>query len=297
MVRAASAADTGDSRYMVGRMSTSSEFIDWDDAFENGAYIPGSASLPDQWAGQSAQLRDRLRGDGRLDPDVAYGAGERQVLDIFHPEGVSQGLVFLVHGGYWHKFDKSYWSFLAKGCLAHGWSVVIPSYRLAPDASITQITQDVTAALVVAAQKVSGPLRLLGHSAGGHLVARLLCDDHDVPDSIFSRLAHVVPVSGIFDLRPLTICRMNDSLGLGLAEAIAESPVFRQPMKTVPVTLWVGAEERPEFLRQTRLMCEKWGSKFDGIRAHYEPGKHHFSVIGGLSRSDSPLVRTLLDIV
>ncbi len=297
MVRATCAADTGNRRYLVGRMNTTSEFIDWDDAFENGAYVSGSASLPDQWSGQSAQLRERLRRDGRLDPDVAYGDGDRNVLDIFHPEGVSQGLVFLVHGGYWHKFDKNYWSFLAEGCLAHGWSVAIPSYRLAPDVSITQITQDVTAALITAARKVSGPLRLVGHSAGAHLAARLLCDDHKLPDIIFDRLAHVVPVSGIFDLRPLTLCRMNESLKLGLAEAIAESPVSHQPMKTVPVTLWVGAEERPEFLRQTRLMCEKWGSEFDGIRADYEPGKNHFSVIDGLSRSDSPLVRALLDIV
>ncbi len=277
-------------------MKTSSGFIDWDDAFENGAYIPGSASLPEQWAGQSAQLRERLRRDGRLDPDVVYGEGERQVLDILHPEGESQGLVFLVHGGYWHKFDKSYWSFLGEGCLAHGWSVAIPSYRLAPDASITQITQDVTAALTVAATKVSGPLRLTGHSAGAHLVARLLCDDHKLAENIFSRLAHVVPVSGIFDLRPLTLCRMNESLRLGLEEAIAESPISHEPMKTVPVTLWVGAEERPEFLRQTRLICEKWAAEIDGIRAQYEPGKNHFSVIEGLARSDSPLVRALLDI-
>ena len=275
-------------------MKNSCGFIDWDDAFENGAYIPGSASLPAQWAGQSAQLRERLGRDGRLDADVVYGNEERHVLDLFHPAGESQGLVFLVHGGYWHKFDKSNWSFLAEGCLAHGWSVAIPSYRLAPDVSITQITQDVTAALAAAARKVSGPIRLTGHSAGAHLVARLLCDDHKLADTVFRRLAHVVPVSGIFDLRPLTLCRMNESLGLGLDEAIAESPAHHEPMKTVPVTLWVGAEERPEFLRQTRLLCEKWGNAFDGIRAVYESGKNHFTVIDGLSRSDSPLVKSLL---
>lgn len=282
---------------MAGRMSTTSDFIDWNDAFENGAYIPGSASLPDQWARQSAQCRERLTLEGRLEGDVAYGEQARQVLDILHPAGVSQGLVLLVHGGYWHKFDKSHWSFLAEGCLAHGWSVAVPSYRLAPDASITQITQDITAALVVAARKVPGPLRLVGHSAGGHLVARMLCDDNDLPDSIVQRLVHVVPVSGIYDLRPLTLCKMNESLRLGLTEALAESPVFHQPLTTVPVTLWVGAEERPEFLRQTRLLCEKWSNQFDDIRAQYEPDKNHFSVIDGLSRRDSPLVKALLDIV
>lgn len=277
-------------------MNNSSGFIDWDDAFENGAYIPGSASLPEQWAAQSAQLRERLTHDGRLDADVVYGDDERHVLDLFHPAGESQGLVFLVHGGYWHKFDKSYWSLLAGGCLAHGWSVAIPSYRLAPTVSISHMTQDVTAALTVAASRIRGPIRLTGHSAGAHLVARLLCDDHELADAVFRRLVHVVPVSGIFDLRPLTLCRMNESLRLDLDEAIAESPAHHEPMKTVPITLWVGAEERPEFLRQTRLLCEKWGSAFTSIRAVYESDKNHFTVIDGLSRPDSPLVRSLLDI-
>lgn len=272
------------------------EFIDWNDAFENGAYVPGSANLPDQWASQSTRFRKRLTDEGRLDSNVAYGSEERQVLDICRPDGVSQGLVILIHGGYWHKFDKSYWSFLAEGCLAHGWSVAVPSYRLAPQVTLTQIKQDVTAALETAAKTTAGPLRLVGHSAGGHLVARMLCDDHPLPDTVLRRLAHVVPVSGIFDLRPLLACKMNESLRLDLSEAVAESPVLHQPGLTVPMTLWVGAEERPEFLRQTRMMCERWAMQFNGIRAHYEPGKNHFSVIDELSRSDSPLTRTVLDI-
>ncbi len=89
---------------------------------------------------------------------------------------------------------------------------------------------------------------------------------------------------------------MNETLRLDLTEAVAESPVLHRPRVTVPMTLWVGAEERPEFLRQTRLMCEKWAEEFEGVRAQYEPGKNHFSVIDGLSMSDSLLVRTLLDI-
>ncbi|WP_205738024.1 alpha/beta hydrolase [Granulosicoccus antarcticus] len=275
---------------------SNSEFIDWNDAFENGAYIPGAALLPDKWARLSAQLRDRQQAGGRMQADIRYGEGERQVLDIFHPEGESCGLVVLVHGGYWLRFDKSNWSFLAEGCLAHGWSVAIPSYRLAPDVPISDITQDVAAAVQLAAQNVSGPIRLVGHSAGAHLVARLLCADQILSEAVAARLAHVVPVSGIFDLRPLQANHMNESLQLDLKQAVAESPVAHQPRRAVPMTLWVGAEERPEFLRQTRLLCEKWSAEMDHIHACYEPGKNHFSVIDGLTRPDSALVRALLGI-
>lgn len=283
---------------------SSMAFIDWNDAFENGTYIPGSADMPERWARESQALREQWLAEGRLECDVAYGKDVRQRFDIARPEGVSKGLVVIVHGGYWHRFDKSSWTFLAQGCLAHGWSVVLPSYRLAPNVSISEITQDVAEAITVASQQVEGPVRLTGHSAGGHLVARMMAEQAPLTDSVFERLAHIVAVSGIYDLRPLMANTMNEQLQLQPDEAAAESPVLHAPLRaplraphnSVPLTLWVGAEERPEFLRQTRLLCEKWSPQLDTITAVYEPGKHHFSVIEGLADAQSALVRCLLHL-
>lgn len=271
-------------------------FIDWHDAFENGAYIPGAAELPEQWTRESQALREQLAAAGRLDADIAYGQDDRQKMDIARPEGPSQGLVVIVHGGYWHKFDKSWWTYLARGCLAHGWSVALPSYRLAPTVPISQITQDMVEAITIASQRVDGPVRLTGHSAGGHLVARMLSEDACLPEPVFQRLVHVVPVSGIYDLRPLMAHPMNESLQLDMDQATAESPALHGPRTGVPLTLWVGTDERPEFLRQTRLLCEKWGAQLPEINGVYEPGKNHFSVIDGLAVADSPLVHCLLQL-
>lgn len=272
------------------------QYIDWNDAFENGAYIPGAADMPPQWAAQSQAFRDELASRNRITIDAPYGDAPRQRMDILTPEGESRGLVVIVHGGYWHKFDKSTWSFLATACLAHGWSVALPSYRLAPEVSIAEITQDIVDAVVMASTQVEGPIRLTGHSAGGHLVTRLLCDEQLLPDSVVQRLVNVVPISGLYDLRPLMAHDMNQSLQLDLEGAIAESPALQEPLAGVPLTLWVGAVERPEFLRQTRLLCEKWQPTLPDIQAVYEPGKHHFSVIDGLTRTDSALVRCLLQL-
>jgi hypothetical protein len=104
-----------------------------------------------------------------------------------------------------------------------------------------------------------------------------------------------VAVSGIYDLRPLLACTMNETLALTPAEAVAESPVSHLPAGKVPLTLWVGAEERPEFLRQTRLLCEQWAIRGASVRARYETGKNHFSVIDRLADAQSPLVAALLD--
>jgi len=110
---------------------------DWDDAYANSAHIPGSDKLPAQWAERAAAYRAGLK-DFRA--DIAYGAGERQRLDLILPDGDSKGLVVFVHGGYWMRFDKSTWTDLAEGARQHGWTVALPSYTLTPAARISNIT-------------------------------------------------------------------------------------------------------------------------------------------------------------
>jgi hypothetical protein len=52
----------------------------------------------------------------------------------------------------------------------------------------------------------------------------------------------------------------------------------------------VGAEERPAFLWQARVLAEEWGCPWTA-----EAGHHHFSVIDGLKDPDSALCRVLLE--
>ncbi len=267
--------------------------IDWDDAFDNGGYIAGAADYPGRWATEAATFRDRMEADGRLRADLAYGEGPRERLDLFAPESETAGLVVIVHGGYWLRFDKSYWSHLAGGCVSRGWHVAMPSYPLAPETRIADITQAVARAVASAAEEVAGPIRLVGHSAGGHLVSRMMCDGV-LPTPAAERLAGVVSISGLHQLGPLMATGMNDRLGLTGAEAEAESPAAQAPRAGVPLVAWVGAQERPEFLRQTRLIEEAWGRRGAEVSAVYDPGRNHFTVIEPLTRPDSALTAAIL---
>ncbi len=266
--------------------------IDWDDAFDNSGYVAGSAQLPARWADAAAAFRADAEAAGRAELDLAYGPAARHRMDLFRPAGDPAGLVLFVHGGYWHKLDKTYWSHLAAGPLAAGWAVAIPSYTLAPAARIAAITQEIRAAIERAVDASGGPLRLAGHSAGGHLVARMACGDVMLAPAVRARLEKIVSISGVHDLRPLTLTGMNEILRLDDAEAEAESPALQPLVAGVDVAIWVGAGERPEFLRQTRLLAERW--QRPGVSDHYEPGKHHFSVVEGLADPASPLVAELL---
>ncbi|MBN2906571.1 MAG: alpha/beta hydrolase [Rhodobacteraceae bacterium] len=261
--------------------------MDWDDAYANAAHIPGAEEYPPRWDAEAAAFRAAARGA----VDVAYGDHPRQRFDLFLPRGTPRGLMVFVHGGYWLRFDKSTWSHLAAGPLARGWAVAMPGYRLVPEVTIARITADIAAALPVMAARVAGPIALTGHSAGGHLVARMICPDVALPEALATRIARVVPISPVSDLRPLRRTRMNDQFGLDDAAARAESPIFHTPRPGVGVTTWVGGAERPVFLDQARWLADAWPNS----TLHVDPGRHHFDVIDGLTQPDSPLSRAILD--
>ena len=268
--------------------------MDWDDAYSNRDHIPGAAEFPPRWAAMAATLRKDLTAAGRARLDIAYGATARERFDLFLPEGMAQGLVVFVHGGYWRMFGKSDWSHLAAGPLARGWAVAMPGYTLCPQVRISAITRQIAAAIAAAARELGGPIRLTGHSAGGHLVTRMLCQDAPLPEAVAARIASVTSISGVHDLRPLLHTAMNDDLMLDQAEATAESPALLEPRAGVPLTCWVGATERPEFLRQNALLANIWTGCGVETRAVEEPDRHHFNIIDGLGDPNSSLTGALL---
>ncbi|MHC2579280.1 arylformamidase [Bradyrhizobium diazoefficiens] len=266
---------------------------DWDDAYANSAHIPGSDKMPAQWAERAAPYRAGLK---EFRADIAYGAGERQRFDLVLPDGDSKGLVVFVHGGYWMRFDKSAWTDLAEGARHQGWTVALPSYTLTPAARVSDITAEITAAIATAASLVAGPIRLAGHSAGGHLVTRMLCDDSRLESAVYNRIAGTLSISGLHDLRPLLKTKMNETLRMTMEEATLESAALHLPRGHSPVTAWVGGGERPEFIRQSDLLANVWTGFDVPTRLVVEPALNHFTVIDGLKDPSSQITARLIGL-
>ncbi|MFN4192291.1 MAG: alpha/beta hydrolase [Tabrizicola sp.] len=254
---------------------------DPDRDYANGAFIPGAAGYPRRWTEAAAGFRQAM--GRRAELDLAYGSAPRERLDLFLPEGAPKGVVIFVHGGYWHLFSKSHWSHFAAGPLARGYAVALPGYTLAPAARISEITAEIARAAWFVGTRVSGPVVVTGHSAGGHLAARMGCADIPVP------VARVVPISPLTELGPLLATGMNATLKLDEAEVAAESPARQRLRDGVSAHVWVGAGERPAFLWQARVLAEEWGCPWTA-----QPDRHHFEVIDGLCDPASPLCEVLL---
>ena len=115
--------------------------------------------------------------------DVAYASSPgtdpaRQRLDIFTREGLTDAPVVLyVHGGGWVRGDKERALFKPPFLVPRGYLFASMNYRFHPEASLSEMAQDVASATVWLQQhaaKFGGDgsrIVLMGHSAGAHLVA------------------------------------------------------------------------------------------------------------------------------
>lgn len=267
---------------------------DWDLAYSNVEHVADSTQFPPQWQQKSQQLRDKMHAQSRLIADVRYGSEPRNLLDIVLPQEQPRGLVVFVHGGYWLRFDKSYFTYLAEGAATHGFAVAIPSYTLCPQATISQITIEIGQAIAQASSMIAGPLHLTGHSAGGHLVARMATTSTPLSKELQKRLRKIIPISALSDLRPLLNLKMNDDFRLDLKEARAESPAMLEPLAGVDVSAWVGAAELPEFIRQNQALANLWSGFDCYVDQVEEPDRHHMNIIDGLADAEHPLTRRLL---
>lgn len=256
--------------------------------YDNSGHVTDAESFPPRWAEEAEAFRKRMSAANRARLGLMYGHGTRQVMDLFTPVRRREGLAVFVHGGYWRRFGRGDFSHFSEGLLRSSWAVAMPSYDLCPRARVSDITREVASAIAAVAREVPDvPIRLAGHSAGGHLVARMLAPGM-LPEEVSRRIERVMPISPVSDLRPLLETTINGDLNLDAEEAEAESPLLQEKPKT-PVTVWVGADELPAFLDQSRWLAEAWGC--DHV---IEEGRHHFDVIDGLLDQESRMVRALL---
>lgn len=264
---------------------------DWDAAYSNRLAVANSAAHIAAWQTQGQAFRAARPGQF----DIAYGQHPREVLDIYSPPGTPGGTLIFVHGGYWRACSKDDHGQFAEGALARGWRVVVLDYPLCPEVSMAAIADSVRRGIEFAARQCAGgPIVLAGHSAGGQLVTQAVSRRGALTPASRERIARVVSLSGIHDLRPLLAAHeLNTVLGLDGQQAVALSPVLDEPGHAFELFCACGGGELSEFRRQNALLASLWLGA--GIATeHFEvPGRHHFDLVDELKSPDSRLTKLL----
>lgn len=256
--------------------------------YNNRELVPDHPRFFERWEKDSAFVRETL--PGRL--DLAYGPDQRHRIDLFPARGSERLLVFF-HGGYWRSLDKRLFAWLAPSWVAEGVSVALVNYRLCPAVRIEDIVGDAIAATHWIAGNASAQgagarrIVLAGHSAGGHLVGAVFAAARARLAFAAERIAGGVPISGIFDFSPLPLFSGNEDLRLDASSARALDLHDRQPPIAAPLVVAVGGDESSEFIRQSRLLADRWASQVRSL--HVLPGLHHFNVLEALAERGQPL--------
>ena len=270
--------------------------IDYEAEYNNRARVPEHPAIFERWLAEAAAYRALAAREGRSELGFVYGKTDRQRIDLFWPaERGDPKLALFVHGGYWRSLDIPSFSHLARGLNAHGVSVAIAGYDLCPAVRIADIITQIHSACMYLWQRLSVPMLVYGHSAGGQLAACMLATDWEAlqPGLPADLVPAACAVSGVFDLRPLVGLAMNADLRLEDDEARRVSPLFFTPPAGRSLDLVVGALESPEFLRQSRSLADSWGAAGVAVRYEEAPAANHFTVLDALSVADSPITQRL----
>jgi arylformamidase len=245
-----------------------------------------AAAKREGWAAASKALREQRP----QHLDLPYAPRERTRWDLFPAADPEAPCFVHIHGGYWQRGSREAFACLAEGTLAHGWSAALPGYTLAPEASLTQITDELRTAFDwlggnSAAHGIEGPVIVTGWSAGGHLTAFIL--DH-------RKVAAGLAISGVFELAPLRDSpHVNDQVKLTEVEIETLSPM-RRPGVNKPLSIAYGTQELPAMIASSR--------DYHACRAQaHLPGDlipvinaNHFTVLDELRDPDGGLTRSVL---
>ena len=262
--------------------------INYNEAFNSAKLVPGAHKYLTEWKKSARKFRKIMLDQSKAEIDFMYSDYEDCTMDIFTPGPYTKASMIFLHGGFWTDYDKSYFSHLAMGSVLNDIRVVIPNLPKCPNFTIPEIGNEFVKCVKTVSRRFKGEIILVGHQSGAHLAAKMACRGV-LPEDIQCRLSHVMAISPISDLRPLIFTKRKDELNLTEEIAQIESLVDLELSENIPVSIWVGSDERTIYKQQAQQLSTKWGCPW-----FQSNNKHHFDIIDGLETKSSKLMNVIL---
>ncbi|MBS3825854.1 alpha/beta hydrolase [Candidatus Bipolaricaulota bacterium] len=210
--------------------------------------MPGGRSLLS--AGRHLFLSNSQISEKR---ELSYGSRKRQKLDIYEPVEIDEDTetVVFIHGGGWETGNKDVHKFIGRSWAQKNFTVAIPNYRLAPDATYPDQVEDIAAAvswLQHNYDNFTGSLYLAGHSAGAHLASLFGFSDHwrKIAELELERIRGFILLAGVYQFYPFEIADPRVRRFLGEKSYWEEAQPFNHLKKSLPPVFLAHGQEDGE---------------------------------------------------
>jgi len=232
--------------------------------------------------------------------DIGYGSSPVERLDVFSA-GSATPVQIYIHGGYWMSRDKADFRFLANTFIPAGIAFVPINYALIPSIDMDELVRQCRAAIAWVHRNAASfggdpnKIYVSGHSAGGHLVAMMMTTDWaqfaGLPQDL---IKGACAISGIYDLEPIPLCYLHDTLHLSAGEVERNSPARLTARSHNPLIVAYGELESDEFRRQSEEFARTWKEQRVDCQVIPCPAKNHFTIVDHFADRSSPLGQAII---
>lgn len=250
-------------------------------------------------------LAPRDAGARRIVRDAAFGAEQRQKLDLYAPveaAGASPVIVF-IYGGSWRTGSKDDYQFLGAALAAQGFVVAIPNYRLVPEVRFPTFLEDCAAAVRWVqdnAATYGGDARrivLAGHSAGAYNAAMLALDRRYLGDAGVeaARIRGTIGLAGPYDFIPFDVSATQDAFGQAPEPQITQ-PLHYAHADAPPLLLLWGEDDTTVGPRNIENLGRAMREVGGRVETKIYPGIDHVEIMLALSRPFRGKAPVLADV-
>jgi acetyl esterase/lipase len=237
--------------------------------------------------------------------DIPYGGLPREKLDIYRPaDAAGLPVVVFIYGGSWRSGSKAMYPFVAATMARAGAVVVVPDYRLYPQVTYPAFLTDCALAVAWANANrstvgSSGPLFLMGHSAGAYNAVMLGLDTAWLADTGREPppLAGVIGLAGPYDFLPITDPEVKPVFP---DPSPATQPITYAAAGRPPLLLLTGSDDTQVKPRNSAALASKLERLGGSVQTVVYPGLGHIGLVTAIApifQWRAPVLRDVMDFI
>lgn len=259
----------------------------------------------------------------RVVRDIAYGAQDRQTLDVYIPEVNSElthpektvrasqkkpkDVIVFFYGGSWQRGNKEDYLFVAQALASKGYIAVIADYRLYPKVRFPAFIQDGANAVSWVHGHIGeyggNPQRIFvaGHSAGAYIVMMLGLDESYMRATGVNSarpIKGIIGLAGPYDFAPITGKTLKKIFG-GNGAANTQ-PIHFAHKNSPPVLLLSGEADDDVGIENTTALAEKLRALESEVSVFTYKGLDHSDIVLALAygfRDTAPVLEQINEFI